>query len=370
MPTNLAIISTNRFQYSETFIHSHIQYLPAQITLYSEGYLPIEVSHDKGSSFLPIPKSKGLLFKKTSHESNLKASLKENNITAVLAEYGPSGVALFPICKALKIPLIVHFHGYDAYRDDVLQTYGQKYKELFALAQAFVCVSKNMEDQLLGLGCPREKLHLIHYGIDPLLFQPSAKIERRFGQFISCGRFVAKKSPFSTIRAFNLVQEKYPESRLTMIGGGELLDECKELCSKLGLIEKVEFAGILSQTEIIKHYQTAFAFLQHSIRTSNNDSEGAPLSIMEASAAGLPVVSTFHAGIPEIIADSVTGFLVNENDIEAMAQKMIRLLEDPKKARSIGKMGQDKIMKEFHRDGYICKLKDLIEKTIVQHGNF
>ena len=93
---------------------------------------------------------------------------------------------------------------------------------------------------------------------------------------------------------------------------------------------------------------------------SSGDSEGTPVAIMEASAASLPVVSTFHAGIPDVILDGITGILVPETDIDKMADAMLTLLNDKELARKMGRAGRERIKSEYSMERYINVLKTLL----------
>jgi glycosyltransferase involved in cell wall biosynthesis len=265
------------------------------------------------------------------------------------------------ICKVLHIPLIVHFHGYDAYRKDVLSTYGKQYKEMFKSAAAIIGVSKHMVNQLSQLGCPLEKLHYIPYGIDIDIFKRRHNGDSK-KQLVACGRFVPKKGPQFTIQAFAKVSRQDHEATLTMIGDGELLEECKKLAEDLGLNDKIKFTGALSAMQIADIYAESFAFVQHSLVDENNDSEGTPLAIMEAGAAALPVISTIHAGIPDIIDSDINGFLVAERDIDLMADKMLVLLQDRVLAKEMGYQLQQKILANYSVTNYIEQLKTLINQ--------
>jgi len=331
---NIAIVSTNRHKYSETFIHRHISELPGKVHLLFDGYLPAAYSADRGLT--------GYFFKANQDPAeNLYDYLVEHQIDVVLAEYGPSGVEVAPICAKTKIPLVVHFHGYDAFREDVLTSYGPQYREMFEKAAAVIGVSQPMMKQLEQLGCPVDKLHLVHYGIDTATFQYTS--HPRDPHLVSCGRFVEKKAPDLVLRTFALLVKTYPNARLTMIGDGPLLASCKLFAQELGLSEKVTFTGVLTQPEIAKVYAESAVFLQHSLMPANGDSEGTPLTIMEAAAAGLPIVSTRHGGIPYIVKDCVTGLLVNEGDWKSVAAQITYLLENPERAVEMGKAGSKKI---------------------------
>ena len=183
MRTKIALLVTNRNKYSETFIQAHIRSL-ANVIVYSDGYFPTSVSLDRGKSWDNLPKNQD-------PESILIQSWKENDINTVFAEYGPAGVEVMHACKKANLPLVVHFHGFDAYRDDCLNHYGESYKELFQLASKIIVVSNDMKAQVLSLGCSIEKIELLPYGIDTDFFSlPDSSVKRH--HFLACGRFVPK----------------------------------------------------------------------------------------------------------------------------------------------------------------------------------
>lgn len=351
---NLAIISTNKDKYSETFIHNHVKRLPGNIHLLFDGYLPKQYSGDKGltSGSLSGFKKKSWLklfrSKPNPHRelrAGLERYLKHHRIDVLLCEYGPGGVEMLPVAQKLNIPLVVHFHGYDAYRNDILNSYGRHYKNLFAYAGAVIAVSGHMQAQLIALGCDENTLHTLRYGIDTSVFKliPTMREERTF---VACGRFVEKKAPQHTIRAFKQVLGKFPDAKLIMIGDGELLDASMALVLELKISESVEFTGVLSQQEIAGIFHKATAFVQHSVTSAINDAEGTPLTIMEAMACGLAVVTTKHGGIPDIIKDGETGYLVDEHDVDKMAERMCRIISAPEHTRLMSERAAQKVMKE------------------------
>lgn len=348
-----AIFSTNRNQYSETFIQSHIRLIPNMV-VYSDGYFPTSISLDRGETWNDLSKS-------DNPEIVLIESLRGNNVCAVLAEYGPAGVEVMHACLKANIPLIVHFHGFDAYRDDVLTHYGEKYSELFQLAAKIIVVSEDMKVQLLSLGCPSDKLVFIPYGIDTDLFNcPDSKKVR--DHFIACGRFVPKKSPLSTIRAFAKVVEVHPTAKLTFVGEGELYEESVSLSKELNLINHIIFKGVLSPDEVARELQEHAVFVQHSVRTNQNDSEGLPLSILEAACSGLAIVATKHGGIPDVIEEGKSGFLVEEGNIQGMADRMIELLDNKDLREAFGAKARATILGKHQQSSYI----ESIEKCMIE----
>lgn len=354
----VAIISTNRNKYSETFIQMHIRELPNVAVVFSDGYLPTSFSLNRGKHFVEIGDQKKW-WQKSSSVAGIKRILLKEGIEVVLAEYGQSGVEMMPICDALGIPLVVHFHGFDAYRNDALSTYGKKYQKMFELAHSIVVVSTDMKNQLIELECPENKIHLIPYGVSSTLFKPS-EVKRNQLQFISCGRFVEKKNPIGLIKAFHKVRLQLPTAQLLMIGDGELLESCKKLVVKLGLTDAVQFEGVQEPNRVAELLNQSSVFVQNSMRTPENDSEGTPLSVLEAMSCQLPVIATNHAGMVDVINDGVNGFLVEENDIDGLANKMLELIENRKLRNLIGEKARKTILDKYTRDRYLKDLTNLL----------
>ncbi|MEZ4931454.1 MAG: glycosyltransferase [Saprospiraceae bacterium] len=355
---SIAIVSNNKNKYSETFIHRQVALLPADVHLLYGGYLPVMFGNDQ-----PLALEMGWwhrifgLSQKQAAILNAKgieSYLLKNKIQAVLAQYGPSGVAMMEICRKIGIPLIVHFHGFDAYRKDILQDYGGKYPALFETANT-VCVSTDMQRQLLKLGADPERLHLIPYGVDTDLFKPGTK-KMQHPVFIACGRFVPKKAPHLTIEAFAKTLEKIPNAKLMMIGEGEMLPACRSLADSLGISHAIDFKGVMGQAEVAQLLPQALALVQHSVRSSEGDAEGLPLAILEAGACGLPVVATKHMGISDAVVEGETGFLVAEGDTVGMSNQMVYLAQNPALASTMGFAARQRICIHYNQERYINDL--------------
>jgi len=291
-------------------------------------------------------------------------SLKKNKVQVILAQYGTTANRIVGICKKLNIPLITHFHGYDASEDEVIKRCNN-YKEVFAYSSHIIAVSLSMQNRLIQLGCPKEKVVYTPCAPDKIFL----KLKPQFSEdlFIGLGRFVNKKAPYYTILAFKQVAEKFPNARLVIGGQGELYETCKNLVRYHKLESQVLLHGVLSREDFLKYLEKGLAFVQHSVTALNGDQEGTPVAILEASAAGLPVVATLHAGIPDVIIDGETGFLVPEHDVEAMAEKMRILLEDKALASELGQKGKERIHSHFTIEKHLKAINELIEKVIYKN---
>lgn len=362
----VVVASTNRARYSETFIHHAYDALPCHKTLLYGGYLPTHWTLDWQEEGEEIPVARpGFLSRKPIHPQaqqalNLRKWLERQRPGAILAHYGPSGVALGPVCKGLGIPLVVHFHGYDAYRADVLGSYGPHYGEMFQQARALVVVSEDMLAQVLRLGAPREKVHLCRYGVDVDRFAPQPLPATPF-TFLFVGRFVPKKAPALALQAFAGVVRQVPGACLRMVGDGERMGECKALAVELGIGESVTFLGILPPEEVAREMAGSHALVLPSHRTADGDSEGTPLVVMEAAAAGRAVVGTLHGGIPEVVAHGQSGLLVPEGDLPALAGVLLHLATHRDVAARMGDAGRALAVAKFRSQEYHGKLWELLK---------
>ena len=121
---------------------------------------------------------------------------------------------------------------------------------------------------------------------------------------------------------------------------------------------------MITQDEFVNYLVTARAYVQHSITALDGDMEGTPVTILEASAAGIPVISTRHAGIPDVIVDGETGLLVEEHDVEGMSKQMLMVLEDKGFANKLGANGKLFISKNFSREKNLSMLAQTIQNSI------
>ena len=358
---------------TETFIRAHIDRLPAEVRVLYGGFFP-RFEKD-GPALLPGSHraAAGLVARVSGAdrrrvEASLIARMSRDGRTralagrlsgiaplAVLAEYGQTGAAVTEACTRAGVPLVVHFHGYDAYAAHVLEEHGPAYPAMFAAAAALVAVSGDMRRQLIELGAPEERVRLAPYGIDLERFAPreSRGIDPTF---VAVGRFVDKKAPHLTVLAFREVVREVPEARLRMIGTGPLLDACVQLARALGIDQAIEFEGRASHERVTDVMAEARAVVQHSLRPTHGDSEGTPLAILEAGASGVPVVATRHGGIIDAVKDGETGFLVDERDVGAMSERMIRLARDRDLALRMGDSARNRIAEHYSMDLHIERL--------------
>ena len=373
----LCIIRGHRPLISETFLDAHVEFLEGEKTvLYN--YYP-EYTHEgralryfysehptrrKLQRLLPA-----FLYDRfvTRHEGTaartrdfLNGFFRRHRIEVILAEYGFNGADITPHARELGIPLIVHFHGHDAHRGPEVDAYRERYKAMFDYAFRLVSVSRHMTARLIALGAPAEKIVYNPYGARDYFFEVQPSYEKTL---VALGRFADIKAPYLTLMAFRTVLENVPDAKLVMIGDGPLRETCLCLARTWGIEDRVTFPGALTHEESFPFLAQACAFVQHSVTTSEGDAEGLPNSILEAGAAGLPVIATRHAGIPDAVIDGKTGFLVEERDVTGMAAAMAALLDDEALCRTMGQLARQHIRINYPIQRHLRVLQELIEEA-------
>lgn len=355
-------ISTIHFNaYSETFIKSQIDGLSVDLVLHG-GWKPKLYNNIKIQSNLQekINRIFRFFFKYDvfNYDKSLLKILKKNKIDVIIAQYGLCGVELMQFCNKYKFQLIVHFHGFDASVYEVLIENIEKYQKMFLEAKNIIVVSESMKKKLIEIGCPEKKLLLNTYGPNNIFFKNTPDYSSN--TFFFVGRFVNKKAPYITLLAFKELLNDIPEARLKMAGDGELLEVCMQLAKSYKIDRFVNFLGPLSTKEIVHELQNSLAYVQHSVVALNGDSEGTPLAILEASASALPVISTNHAGIKDVIIQNKSGFLVDELDIFAMKNSMKQIYIDRKLAKEMGEAGRKNIFENFNLDLYLNNILKIV----------
>lgn len=363
---NIAIFTPNQNPYSETFIQAHKNYLKGNVFYYyGRNAIQLEGRELDSDSFSEkFIRLKGKLLKSPKSlikEKILLNSLRDNKIDVALVEYGTHADYILPILKKTGLPLVVHFHGYDATVFEVLEK-NDNYKAVFQHASKIIAVSKKMEQMLLDIGCPREKLIYNVYGPQPEYMEVKPTFTKI--QFLAIGRFTDKKAPYYTILAFKKAIETHPKAKLIMAGEGHLLNMCINLAKYLNIENQIEFLGIITSDKYQELLSESLGFVQHSIRAKNGDMEGTPLSVLEASAAGLPVIATNHAGIPDVIIHGKTGLLCEEHEVDAMAKNMISILDNVEFAMELGQAGKINIRKNFNMERHIASLQDILNSVL------
>jgi len=266
----------------------------------------------------------------------------------VHAHFGPVGNSFRFTRELWGAPLVVSFHGYDF--TTVPRKQGPAiYQKLFAAADLVTANSHYMSQKLQTLGCASEKIHKLPYGIDlqQYRFHSRTVVSGEPVRIVTIGRLVEKKGIEYVIRALQQIVGKGRQFRYDIIGDGPLRPRLEKLVIEHGLNEKVIFHGALTGKAVADLLDQSHLFVLTSVTAQDGDQEGTPVSLLEAQAAGLPVISTKHSGIPEIVLDGQSGFLVSEHNVEELAARLDHLLDNPNLWPILGENGRAYMEKNF-----------------------
>lgn len=290
----------------------------------------------------------------------------------VQCHFGPMGAMAAMLKKRGALPgkIATVFHGYDVTKGKDIARWNS-YEQLFSLGDGFIAISGLWCRKLLDMGAPVKKIHAVKLGIDTGEFEYLDRTCKEGDPFriSSVGRMTEKKGHEYTIRAVGLIAKHSPDFniQLDIIGDGELLDEMKELVIQQGIEHRVTLHGAAGKDRVLELLAKSNLFALHSVTAADGDKEGIPVSIMEAMAMGLPVISTRHSGIPELVKHGETGLIANERDYIAIAENICELATHPVKAKALGQKGREVVTALHERssqsDLMFKTLKDIAEKA-------
>jgi len=294
-------------------------------------------------------------------------AVKSFNPDLVSAHSTKAGFAARVTCAILRKPGLFTAHGWAF-------TEGRSMwkRRLLALAERLaakvtakiICVSEHDRDLALRWKVARpEQLVVIHNGTNPQPFLKAdgAPLRRELRLekatvLTFVGRLAPPKDPFALLEAV----KKLPEGVLLLVGDGELRPLVERSIRELGLVDRVRLLGQRSDIPRILAASNIFVL--------SSRWEGLPYTIIEAMMAGLPVVATEVGGVPELVEDGVTGFLIPPRDPEALAEALQKLIADPELRRRMGQAGREKALKEFTLDRMLRETERVYREVLGSKG--
>lgn len=273
------------------------------------------------------------------------------------AHFGPIGNSYRFVKNLWRAPLMVSFHGYD-FSTVPQKSGGTVYRRLFQALDLATVNSNYMGEKLKHLGCPPARICKLAYGIDTDLIPYRAHCFAAGEpiRVLTVGRLTEKKGIGYSIRAFAKVRQTHPQITYDVIGDGPLRPQLQKLIEELTLTDCVVLHGAKTGNAVRQMLSQTHIFILSSVTASDGDQEGTPVSLLEAQAAGIPVLSTWHSGIPEIVRDGETGFLSNERDAAGLAERLNFLVEHPETCVELGRNGRRQVMAQFDSASQLEKL--------------
>jgi glycosyltransferase involved in cell wall biosynthesis len=255
-----------------------------------------------------------------------------------------------PLADALDVPLLGIFGGSDVNVEFPSPTYRTAYEDLLRLPSArFLTVASYLRDKLIAHGAPTDRIAAWHRGVDFTKVRRATHADRADGRLrvVVVARLLEVKGHEHLVRALPLLRQRGVRVALLLLGDGPLQAELERLARDLGVAEDVTFGGHVDHAEVLRRLADADVCAHPSVTCAEGRTEGVPNAIMEAHAAGLPVVATDSGGIGEAVLDGRTGFLVPERDPQALADALARLAVDRGLRIRMGEAGRAHVEAEF-----------------------
>jgi glycosyltransferase involved in cell wall biosynthesis len=271
-----------------------------------------------------------------------------------------------PVAARLGVPLLVHFHGYDVSWLPADPLYLRCLRKLFRQMRLALAVSDHMRQRLLSLGSPPFKT-LRHYtGVPHEYFREyrDRPTVDDAAALLQVGRLVPVKGHLRTLEALARVRESVPEVRLRLVGEGPLRQSLECEVNRLGLTRHVDFLGLLSEADTRSEIGRALALIAPS--ESVEGQEGLPNVVVEALAAGVPVVASYHGGIPEAVRYGIQDWLIPEGDVAALASRILRVLREPSLRAQLSRVGSDIAVREFYLPEQCRLLRTIYDDLLSQ----
>jgi len=259
-----------------------------------------------------------------------------------------------------KRKLVVSLRGADITKYEVKDN-PAAYQQLFNEADLFLPVCDYFKKIAVQLGCSADKIIVHHSAINcsQFFFKERQHKRKEPIKCVSVCRLVEKKGLDFALQAIAKIIKKYKNIHFTIVGRGRLRDYLEQLAQKLKIRDKVTFFGWATHEQVARILAQSHIFLLPSITAENGDEEGIANALKEAMAMGLIVVSTYHAGTPELITDGLSGFMVPEKNSNALADKIMHIIEHPEIWKSIGLAARKKIENEFEIKQSIKELETI-----------
>lgn len=288
--------------------------------------------------------------KKHITESRYNGALAHKNVKLIHGHFGWSAGTVMTLRKSLGLPAVTTFYGADLSALARQKEWLERYQRLFRETEMCLVEGNHMKECLIKLGCPEHKVTVQHIGVDieGIEFKPRHYPQDGKIIVLMCGSFMEKKGTEYGIEAFAKALREVENMRLVIAGDGQLRPEIERQIDKLDVRESISMLGYIDFARYLKAADEAHIFMAPSVTAEDGDTEGgAPTVLLEMQAGGLPVLSTYHADIPEVVIHEQSGFLVPERDSDALAERLVFLARNPALWESMGENGRRHIAENY-----------------------
>lgn len=286
---------------------------------------------------------------------------KINHLRILHAQFILDVGEFFGLIGRTRLPIAANYRGFELSNKAVVSFLPLVFPRLAKM----ITKSQFQKDQLVKMGYHKNKIQVIYGGVNcdavPFKIRPCDRSDIRI---LSAARFVEKKGFPTTLLFFQGLRRRNKNARLTLIGDGEKKEEIEQAVKKLRLSDAVQLVDFMNHDAFIKQLYCHDVFVLSSKTAKNGDIEGIPNVLKEAMASGMPVISTRHSGIPELVIEGETGYLAEEEDPAGMVDQCEKILRDQKRTRKICTQARRFIEDRFDAGKCAKKIEMLYDKIL------
>ena len=336
-----------------------VAYYEMREKTFDGGFLKVEqvdfdvVALDDNQNFWSKIKYKVLKRISFKAQKSLMSLFRKHSPNVIHLHYGTDAGLYLPFLHKLNIPTFVSFYGYECSGfPKRFFGLGKWYLNalVFKYATHVFAMSEDMKNDLVSLGCREEKVKVHYYGTDVQHFYTQRRHQDKdIVSFLIISGFTPQKGHKYLIKAFSEAYKENNKIRLSIVGAGLLEAQIHNQIRELSLESVIDLPGavVYGSDNHLAYFQSHDVFVHPSVTDVNGDKEGIPGAVVEAMAAGLPVITTYHAGIPYIIDDENDGILVPEGNIELLKIGMLRLAKDAELRQILSDNAQKRALSDF-----------------------
>lgn len=306
-----------------------------------------------------------------------RSALRKENASLLHSHFSDMAIRNILLAREMRIPHIASFYGSDIWARESDPAFRKDFDRLCRSASRFLVEGPEMGRKVESLGAPAGMVRVLRIGIDigeipffPRHPPPDGKVV-----VLMAGRPVEKKGFWYGLQAFERICRDFPRSELFLIIGGrgkqenETVRRMKRFISERGIDGRVTWSGTLSYADYLDRIRSAHIFLQPSVRAKDGDAEGgAPVTLTELSASGMPIVATRHCDIPEVVLDGKSGLLAEERDVDGLAEKLAAVIASPETWGSMGQAGRAHVEEYFDIRKQVKELEQIYADCLDRDG--
>jgi colanic acid/amylovoran biosynthesis glycosyltransferase len=286
----------------------------------------------------------------------MREAIREHGARVLHSHFASQGWTDLALASACEIPHVTSFYGADIWKNSRDPAWKRRYEELFRHGALFLVEGSAMRAKVESLGCPPAKVAVHHLGtaVSQTEFAERRPAADGLVRVLASGRAVEKKGFEMAVRAFARAWREMPSLRLSlmMIARTDVerarLDALHEIVKQEEVDAVVDFPPSRPYEEYRRSLYGYHVFLAPSLHASNGDAEGgAPVSLIDMSATGMPIAASRHCDIPEVSPDGVAGVLFDEGDVEGCARAILEVARHPERWREWGRGGRAHVEREY-----------------------